>query len=695
MKFANWVSLALLVGPLVSASQALVHGGGYTPPPPPPVGGTNPGPGDSVPNGPITPGAGGGLSGPSTPAAPGPSSPSTPRPNSPTAPAPATPRAPSSPAGVVIADWSDWSWWWNFNRDPYLDLRHKVLSSGALTDGGEFDLGQGQTASRTSLAPDEEMIRTEIGPALQAATENGSWRVKSDAMLAIAKLRPEFIPVRVSLIELITQHLSASNQKLSESAVVALGLMGGSDAAQILSDIASDNVAGRKWVGRSSVPGRTRPLAVLALGVLGKQLDSEYERLRLVNSLQAFLEQPRGAYADMHVACVTAMGMTALSERGPVGVIDASEGEIVISGRAAQVRYLLTILQDEERNEYVRAHVPKALAMLARDSSVELRDATKQALLAELERRKRSDRLVSYGVVEALGVLGDADVGGVDAQVREALHASVVNGNNSQRGVSLVAIALASSRRGEGEQPFAALDGERGFLLKQLATGKSRQRPWSALALGLQQYHASEAGLPQSKEVLQALLESNAKVRAPGDSGAWSIALGLFGDLVAEEALTNRMQNSADDNARGYAAIGLGLMDATGSSPALERLIDKSRFRPIPLRKSSEALVLLRRKNVVTILLSIIDEEQTASVKASCLAALGLVGDRRAVDPIVAILEDDEQLDMTRSFAAIALGVTCEPGGLPWTADLSNHVNYFALSETLLTSKGTGILNLR
>ena len=50
---------------------------------------------------------------------------------------------------------------------------------------------------------------------------------------------------------------------------------------------------------------------------------------------------------------------------------------------------------------------------------------------------------------------------------------------------------------------------------------------------------------------------------------------------------------------------------------------------------------------------------------------------------------------MTRSFASIALGVTCETDPLPWTAHISNHVNYFAMIDSILSSGGTGVLNLR
>ncbi len=713
MKLIRWTVLATFAvsaGLASLTSEALSHGGGYPPPPPPGGGGGGGGPPPPPPpSGGGGGGSGGGSSGPSSPGpigprAPsspsGPQAPSSPRPRGPAAPAPsgAAPipaSAPSSPKGSSLPDISDWTWWWSYNRDPYLDLKLKVLDLGSLTGDDEFNLGQGQSVTRTSLLPDDKMKLELIGPALQAAIETGSWRMKSDGMLAIAKLHPLFEPEGKSMLDLLTANLSAANQKHSESAVVALGVMGDLAAMEVLLDIASDTEAGRKWVNRSSVPERTRPLAALSLGVLGRQLESEFHKLHLVRGLQAILQQPRGAAVDLHVACATAIGMTKLAERGDVAELDSGGGGTPLMNRASQVRYLISILLDEERHQYIRAHIPRAIALLVEDASLELEDRTKASLLREFERRGRSERLVSYGIVEALGMLGDADAEGVDADLREALHESVRSSNNEQRGISLVALALASSRPGESEAPLAALAGERKYLLGQLARGKSRARPWAALSLGLQQHHAMSVGEPLSKEVVSALLSSYEKTRAPRDAGAWSIALGLCRDPRAEEALTERLTTTGDDDLRGYAAVGLGLLPSFGSGELLDSVVEESRYRPIPLRKASIALVLLGRKGTVELLLKIIGEEKTASVKTSCIAALGLVGDRRAVGPLVELLEDTEQLDRTRSFACIALGVTCEEDRLPWTAGLANHVNYFAMTETLMGNSGTGILNLR
>ena len=118
------------------------------------------------------------------------------------------------------------------------------------------------------------------------------------------------------MLELIGQHLSAPNQKMAESAIVALGIMGDPACVQLLADIAGDTDAGRKRLGRESVPGRTRPLAALSLGITGPLLEDEDSRRSLVGELEAILLEAEGASPDLHVACVTSLGMTALQESG-------------------------------------------------------------------------------------------------------------------------------------------------------------------------------------------------------------------------------------------------------------------------------------------------------------------------------------------------------------------------------------------
>lgn len=691
MKTAAWALSATLVTSLLLEAYASPLGGSHAPPAPPPP--PWHGPGDTVPP-PSAGGSGGGAPGPGStggPATPGPAGPGVPGPS-----APGGSGGPSTPAGgVQLPDLSDWTWWWNYNKHGYLQLKHHILSDAVQTGSDEFYLGTGQTLSKTDYSVEDAALIESIGPALQRAVESGSSRVQSDALLAIVKLHPVFEPEGKSMTELISAHLTSSNQKTAESAVVALGLMGDVRNLRLLSDIAQDNAAGRKHMDRTEVPGRTRPLAALALGAMGPRLEMQDARRMIVSELALILNADELATPDLHVAAVTAFGLNPLPSAGG-GIDDSKKSRFLPSANLeSQVRYLMELFQEDDRHEAVRAHAPRALALLAQDAPKEVLDYVKEGLLDELERRKRSDRLVRYGIVEALGMVGDADDEVLDVHVREALHLAVAKSDNNQRGLALIALALVSSRGGESSQPYAALLSERRYLIKQLAVGKSRLRPWTALAIGLQGHYASLAGKAPSNGAFTAVLESLRDTKSPADAGAYYIALGLLGDPRGFEILEERLEGTSDDDARGFAAVGLGLLGELRAVELLQAVVEESEVRHIPLHQASVGLALLGQKQAVEPLLESLAAAKSAEKKSHQLVVLGDIGDKRAVDAMVALLDSDDELEQARGYAATSLGIVCEQNGLPWTADFMNHLNYHATTETLITGKGTGLLNLR
>ncbi|MCB9913978.1 MAG: hypothetical protein H6828_02375 [Planctomycetes bacterium] len=131
--------------------------------------------------------------------------------------------APDLPTPPGPVDPTRWSWWWAFNRDGYLDLRRHVLDARTLLGTDDFLLGAGQVRPARSLAPDEEVRRRVIGPALRQALEQGPAAVRAEALLALAKLHPAYAPSDVPLAEQLASHLAAGNRREAEAAVVALG----------------------------------------------------------------------------------------------------------------------------------------------------------------------------------------------------------------------------------------------------------------------------------------------------------------------------------------------------------------------------------------------------------------------------------------------------------------------------------------
>jgi HEAT repeat protein len=650
------------------------HGGSYPPPPLKPVLPLAGVPGLPV-GGPIAPRIPGPY-GPAPPAAPG-------------------PEGPMTPFGMAM-DISGWDWWWLYNHEPYLDLKTRVLTGAPGTGSDEFFLGHGTRHVPEGMIPDDDDRRTIVGPALQRVIETEkSDRVLCDAMIALATLHPVYAPSgEQSMKELFSTRLAHSSQKVVEFAVLALGLMAEPDCVPILCDIAEGGEGARRWLRRSSVPARIRSLAALAVGVVGTRCEREDVRRYIVSRLARILQEKRTASPDLFVACVTSIGLSPLSPRRRA--IEAGVTESPASSREGQVKLLADLLNDRRRHEYVRAHIPKALGLLVRGTDGAAKEICARSLLGVLSSGRKDKRLVRHGVVEGLGLVGDSDDDEIDLEIRRVLHRSMRNGDTFQRQLTLIAIALVSSRPGSGEgERLGGLKSERGYLLEQLVRGKSRIQPWAALALGLQGFHGRESDSPPPDVVLRTLRTTMEDVASPVDVGAWCVALGLCGDLDSAPALRERLTSVNDDAALGRVAVSLGLLNDRQAKPQLRQLVAGASFRPTILREGSIGLALLGDKQVIDDLLETLRSRRSLAIQSAAVTSLGFVADKRAIAPLAELLEDPEQRELTRAYAAIALGTICERHPLSWATLYSCHFNYEAATETLISRAGTGILDMR
>ena len=73
--------------------------------------------------------------------------------------------------------------------------------------------------------------------------------------------------------------------------------------------------------------------------------------------------------------------------------------------------------------------------------------------------------------------------------------------------------------------------------------------------------------------------------------------------------------------------------------------------------------------------------------------ALGRIGDREAVAPLLELLQDRQETASTRGYAAVALGVVCDTDRFPWGVELARDIPYLASTPTLVSS-GNGVLDL-
>src|SRR5262249_3097739 len=176
---------------------------------------------------------------------------------------------------------------------------------------------------------------------------------------------------------------------------------------------------------------------------------------------------------------------------------------------------------------------------------------------------------------------------------------------------------------------------------------------------------------------------------------ALALGAGLAADTDSANGLLKRLDTQLEDDARGYVAVALALMDCQDAVLPLRKIVSESRYHPTLLRESAIALGILDDKDAVPVLIGMLAEAKGLATQAAIANPLGFIGDRRSVDSLVAMLQNERLTEKARAFGAIALGNVADKEPLPWNSKISIDLNYRASTATL-TDPGTstGILDI-
>ncbi len=693
MKQAIILSAGLALGCLLFQGVSTAHGGTYRGPgssDPGGAGGGAQGPADTV--SPSGQGSGAASSGGAAPAG---------APGSPTSSGKPTRGAPASGAAAATAgDASIWELWWGFNKEPFMDLRSALYAGTLVSGSDDYFLGRvEQNQAQDRLRPSEEDVRRRVVPALlEVLAGEDDNDIVTGALIALAKIgdgpRIDGAP---GMADRLGDFLSHANQEISETAAVALGLLAGESSIAILTDLLEDTPRGRLHVERASgVPWRTRAFAAYGLGLIGRNAEEPAVRRRIVSILVKRLESEGGrATPDVDVACLTSLGLVPL----PVEPLPVeSRTRRPESGLLGQIRWILDLACDGDRNFLVRAHAPTALSRLLAGAppETELDAEVADFLLGVIGTHSKWPREVQASCVLALGEVADADEDPIDARIRGALLDLAGSSPQPQiRSFAVISLARIAGRPGCGQgSPMAATEGTRRALRKLLEGGRTSIRPWAGLALGVLGRDLAAIEVPSDPKIDAALRAALAAARAPEVVGALSIAVGLRGDQEAKGVLIEKLEAVRDDNARGYVALGLGLMGAADAVEPIQAVVKGSKYRPELLRQAAISLGLLGDKRITADLIQMLESSSSLSAQASVAAALGAIGDARSIDPLIAMLGDETITARARGFAAVALGIVADEEPIPWNARISAGINYRANTTTLTDPSGAGILDI-
>lgn len=617
--------------------------------------------------------------------------------------APATGGPATNPGG----DLTHWSLWWRLNHAPYLALKTRVHSNGVSTGLEGWFLGDATRrddalGNESTLRPSESQIRGQIVPALLAVLEReGDNDLVTGALIALAKVGEGEGGRDGARIEAaLTRFLSDASQEVRETAAVALGILASPRSIPSLANLLWDTPSGRKQMAASEVNYRTRSFAAYGLGLIGARTASEHDRKLIVSMLRRALERDDTRSRDLEVACLLALGLVPLATIETPLTAAGAKAVTPESSRLAQLDFVLALLCDEERENLARAQCPVTLARLLvglpEPHHSRYRAEVVEDLIARLAKDKDRAELLQSCIL-GLGALGTNDgKNPLDARIRRTLTDVTKDSDPLARGLALIAAAEVGARLGQ-DLPSQGVDEMRALLVHELAWGKSTTKPWAGLASGVLCYRLTQQGsMHPAILVLQKALSSALEdERSPEQLGAYALGAGLARSSESAPRLMKLLAKDLQEDARGQVALGLGLLGYAEAIELLREAVGDSKYRPEVLRQGAIALGLLGDKEIATQLASMLKDARSLAAQAAIASALGFIGDRRSVDPLLALLSDQLASEKARAFAAVALGNVADKELLPWNAKIGLGGNYGAAPATLFDpASGTGILDI-
>ena len=602
---------------------------------------------------------------------------------------------------ATLGDSAGWETWWAFNQEPYLRIKEEVHRAHVTWGSDGHFLGRsGTDVFEDPLRPSRAEVLGEIVPALLAVlAEERDDDLLAAALMSLGRIGAESVPSLPAMTRSVSsfgvedelrKYIRHKNVHVAEKAVLALGIYGSERSVLLLSDILRNGPEGRRAAHDASVHERLRSYAAYALGLIGNRSRNEDVRRYIASTLTQIVEEWHTGPRDLPVACVSALGVV------PLAVAEdyqPPEHTVAACCRQGQVRWLLDLFLDRSMNYLVRAHVPRALGRLLADmpQDSELRAAAAGALTNALSRRSASvEREVRQSSALGLGIIGDADADALDRSIRRTLlQTATTEGDETVRHFAQIALAQVASRPGSGKgSPVEGTFEVRRFFLKQLSHGRSADRPWTALALGVLGHGLGEVREVSDAEVVDTLRLYLSRARSTREVGAYGIGLGLQGAPQASRELLRALEEHADDDTRAQVALALGLLRAREASETLREAVRSSRFRPSLHSRAAVGLTLVGDKSGVPILIEMLEQAGSFSSRSSTAFALGRIGDSRAITSLLELLRDEEASSKTRAVAALALGIVADKDPLPWQTVYAVDLNYLAATPTLTGACG-------
>jgi len=592
------------------------------------------------------------------------------------------------------SDRSEWWHWWEYHRELYLDLDGSLTRLHPRTPAGA-EGAMLLDGRRSGLSV--ELVYGRLVPTILTALEelDGDPRFTRQALLALGRIgeAPGTVEDAPRVLPALRARLADSRLAVTEAAAIAMGALASPESVVHLRDLLLDSPAGRELVGRQRVPVRMRALAAYGLAVSGGLEVSPAVRRYAVHALADVLHSDVGRYPDVQAAGVIALGLI------PTGGLAARGGDASElppgAGIDSQITHLLGLLRDRRQPTMIRTHVPTALARLLAvepEGTRGLREVVLTELLEVIAPRTAERIGLRRSAILAVGEIADAGDAPLDREARKRLTVALRSGDVPSRHFALIALARVGGRPGADESLTGAEEIER-VLVRELARGKSRSKPWAGLALGVLGHQLRGIGTNLEKATVDALHHALDTAGNPLDAAALALGSGLLLDNRARGLVLERLEETRDPATRAHVALALGLLRDRRSAMFLAEVMDEALHKPGLMEAAALARVLVADRGLVEDLVQRLDHCSCPTSTLGVCRGLAWAGDHRAVVPLLALLEDEALSPGTRANAVEALGRVADRSVIPWDVRISAGLNYLDAPTSLTDPSGFGILD--
>jgi HEAT repeat protein len=572
-----------------------------------------------------------------------------------------------------IEDASAWQLWWNFNRDPLLDLTSRIGERARAT-------GDDPLAVRRKIR--QAFAQLALPELARLLVDGGDSSMVRESILAIARVSNGEIPNKIDLEHHARFFLSDPNAEVRMASILALGIQGDPQGIPLLSSLLRDDDDAHDLV-EGRVSERDRSLAALALGMIAKHTEWTEMRTDLARLMSAEIQ---GAPWQVGVACTLALGQMPLDPcKGTTPKEQQLEGGHVCQNSVLSLLSSLALATSE--HAWLRAHAACSAGRLASGAQAEVRGEVADVLLYLVDPRADVGQEIRLGALIGLGLLVREPSGAVDGKALECLLEHAKRDDGMARRFSLVALAEVGGRARLPAERVAAL---RDLLASELGTGRKENSGWAALALGV--FARGEDQDRETKSWAANLLRGAVDgANSPGDAGAAALALGLVGDSSAAtcESLLRQYRRFQDPAFRVFGGLALGLLAIPEAKPLLAAAFGRDASVAVPLR-------LLGDGDVVQALLERAHGSDLPDA-VDAVRALGRTHAAEAVGPLVEIVAEKRLSPALRATAIAALGDLADEDPVHWTSIYANDLQYQLLTPTLHSpsSQGLGLLDER